>query len=259
MQKRLLLLFSSLCLSLTGCGSIKNENAIHAIMNNEGQVIELKATSLEYMIKQKYSFPVLMYTEQCSYCAQAKENLSKLATKSNYAFYQIEMFEASIEYLSSILPNYFSSSDTYPFIYLFNEGNISYKSKVNDITNYTNLSKMMKSYLIDTKIESITTLDQFNAYKKVNQEYLLFTYDSSVKEEKYIYSNYLYSASIKSNKNVLIIDKMTAKSDLINQINHELEGEFNKLSIYSSSKIKTTLNYASSSGNEIETFIASYF
>ena len=58
---------------------------------------------------------------------------------------------------------------------------------------------------------------------------------------------------------MLIIDKMTAKSDLISEINKEYSEGFDILSIYSFGQIKTTLRYASESGSNIDNFIASYF
>ena len=259
MQNRLITLLSCFSFLLSGCSSFKNENAIHSIMNTEGSVIELKAENLEYMINQQYSFSVLLYTDKCSYCTKAKENLTKLSESSGYAFYQIEMYSASINYLSEKLPTYFSSEDVYPFMYIFNQGNISYKTSVEDLTNMTNLKKMTRSYLIDTSIMNLTSLEYYNVYKKDHSSYLLFAFDSSQKDEKDIYAKYIYSRAIQKDKNVLIIDKMTAKSDLISEINKEYSEGFDILSIYSFGQIKTTLRYASESGSNIDNFIASYF
>ena len=259
MQNRLITILSCFSFILCGCSSLHNENAIKAIMNYEGQAIEIKAESLDYMIKQKYSFPVLMYTEQCSFCMRAKENIAKYADENGYAIYQIEMYTAPIEYLSNQFPDYFSTENPYPFMYFFNNGNVSYKTSIEDLINYTNFKKMMRSYLIDTNIANLTDLEYYNAYKKDHESYLLFIYDSRVNEEKEIYSKYIFNSSIKTNKNVLIIDKRTANGALTEEIRKEYGEGFDILSIYSFGQIKTTLRYASASGLEISDFINSYF
>ena len=259
MQKRLFALLSCLIITVTGCDSIKNENAIHSIMNNEGQVIELKAETVEHMINEKYSFSLLMYTNNCSYCEKAKENLAKLASKDGYATYQIEMYSASINYLSEKLPDLYKVEDTYPFMYFINEGKVSYKSKVEDLIQYTNLKKLIKAYSISTSITNLTTLDYYNIYKKDHAGYLLYTYDSSIIDEKDIYSLYVFPRAVKTDKNVLIIDKKTAKSDLISEIKEVYGDGFDILSIYSFGKIKTTLRYSNESGSSIDNFISSYF
>ena len=259
MQKRLITLLIILSFTIAGCGSMKNEKAIHSIMNDESDVIEVKAETVEYMFKEKYSFSILMYSNNCSYCEKAVDNLKSIKGELNYSLYQIEMYIASIEYLSDKLPNYYSSNDSYPFLYVVKEGEVSYKSKIEDLTNYTNLKKMIKAYSIDSNITTLTGLGSYQKYIKNHEEFLLYTYDSSLLDEKDIYSSYLYSKAINASKNLLIIDNKTAKSELIAKINEEYGDGFDILSINSQGKTKTTLRYYSESGSEIDIFIASYF
>ena len=224
MERKLLALLSFVPLHLTSCNSVKNENAIYAIMNgNENDVIELNAESVEYMINEKYSFPLLMYTNQCSYCEKAKENLSTLSKKLGIAAYQIEMYTASINYLSEVFPDYYSKEDSYPFLYIIKEGEITYKSSTSDLTDAFNLKKLLKSYTIETKIYTATDVDNYYRFKG-NHEYVIFTYDSSTYELHHLYSKYLFSiAKTRANGNpILIVDKKTANRELFDAICQDL-------------------------------------
>ena len=263
MRKGLFTLLLSSTALLSGCKSVKNENAIYSIMNYEKEVIELKAESVNLMISEKYSFVLLMYSEGCSSCIKAKENLTKVTKDLGFATFQIEMYDASIQYLSENHPNLFNANNSYPFIYVFNEGSVPYKSKLNDLKNATNMKKMIKSYSIETNITTMTQIDSYNKYKSNNSEYMLFTYDSSVSDEKEVYRNHLYPSAATSSKKLLIIDKMTAKSELISEIykDYGLSGEdgFDLLSTTIDGQIKTTLRYGSESGSNINNFVTSYF
>ena len=263
MRKSLITLLGISSLLLTGCSSIKNENAIYAFNSYEKGVIELKAQSVENMINENYSFSLLMYTEQCSYCTKAKENLSKVTSELGFASYQIEMYNGSINYLSEKLSDYYSTSDSYPSLYIINKGQLSYKSQPGDLTNYSNLKKLIKSYSIKTNTTILTTLESYNEYKVANKEFMLFTYDSSLKDEQKVYSNFLYPMSAKSSKNLLIIDKITAKTELISKIYEDysisLNNTLDVLSITFDGQIKTTLRYTSESGSSINDLVKSYF
>ena len=263
MRKSLITLLGISSLLFTGCSSIKNENAIYAFNSYEKEVIELKAQSVENMINENYSFSLLMYTEQCSYCTKAKENLSKVTSELGFASYQIEMYSGSINYLSEKLSDYYSTSDSYPSLYIINKGQLSYKSQPGDLTNYSNLKKLIKSYSIKTNTTILTTLESYNEYKVANKEFMLFTYDSSLKDEQKVYSYFLYPMSAKSSKNLLIIDKMTAKTELISKIYEDYSISFNDtfdvLSTTFDGQIKTTLRYTSESGSSINDLVKSYF
>ena len=263
MRKSLFTLIGVASLLFTGCSSVKNKNAIYTFNSYEKEVIELKATSVENMINENYSFSILMYTEQCSYCNKAKENLSKATSELGFATYQIEMYSTSINYLSEKLPDYYSTEDTYPFLYIINKGQVSYKSKVEDVTNLSNLKKLMKSYSINTNMTVLTKLESYIEYKNANKEYMLFTYDSSLVDEQNIYSNFLFPMAAKSNKKLLIIDKTTAKIELISKIYEDysvsLNDTFDILSTTIDGQIKTTLRYSSESGSNISEFVKSYF
>ena len=263
MRKGLLSLLICSSVLFSGCKSVKNENAIHSIMSYEKEVVELKAESVSHMIDERYSFILLMYTEACSSCTKAKDNLSKVSKDLGFATFQIEMYDASIKYLSEHHPQLFNVDDSYPFLYVFDEGSVPYKSKYDDLNNSTNLKKLIKSYSNETKITNMTKLESYNEYKTNNSEYMFFTYDSSVLDEKQVYINYLYPLAMSSNKKLLIIDKMTAKNDLISKIYKDYglsdDDSFDLLSTTTDGQIKTTLRYSSESGSNISNFVTSYF
>ena len=267
MSKKLLTLLTLPCLLFASCKSVKNENAIYSIMNyEEKDMIELKAESVEFMIKEKYSFPLLMFTTQCTYCDKAKENLAKISDDLGIAIYKVEMFTASIDYLVEKLPDYYSVNDSYPFLYFIKEGNVSYKASADELTNLTNAKKMFKSYTINTNIYTVTEKSSYESFKNVNKEYFVFTYDSSVLDEQQIYSKYIFSQAFKSNKKLLIIDKKTAKSDLIAEIYQDLDlstdDQFDILSYQSSiegKSVQDTIKYSSETDAKIREFISSYF
>lgn len=259
MKKGLFSLLFCLIPLVAGCSSVKNENAIHTMMNDEIDVINLKADSVEYMINHKFSFVLLLYTSSCSYCSSAKDNLNKLKKEYNYALYQIEMFSASIEYLSEKLPSYFKMDDSYPFIYIINKGNISYKSNVNDLTNYAKMKKMINSYSRESSVYNFTTINSFDAFVKKNNRFLLFTYDSSLKEISYDYDRYTLDKAIELKKNVVFVDKFTAKSELSVEISNYYNSSFMSLTVIELGQKKTTLDYNIASGSEVKNFIDSYF
>lgn len=259
MQKRLFLGLITTILALTGCGSVKNQNAIQSMMSDEKEVINLKAEAVDYMINHKFSFAILMYTDQCSYCNTAKENLLKLKKESNYALYQIEMFEAPINYLTNKLPNYFKVDDTYPFMYIIKEGEISYKSSINDITDYANLKKMINSYSTKTNAYHLTDSNAFNDFKKANNSFLLFTYNSFSFNDTENYYKYIFKRSLETNKKVVFVDKYATKSELIVDISNYYSSVFSTITIIESSQKKTTIDYKVASGSEVTDFIESYF
>lgn len=266
MSKKLLPALLSLFVLIPGCKEIKNEKAIYSVMNEEKQVIEVKAESVEYMINQKYSFTLLMYTEQCSYCEKAKDNYSKVCNEYGFASYQIEMFAGSIEYLSSKLPAYFSTNQTYPSLYILREGQISYKSNVEDVTDYSNFKKMIKSYSIKTNISTVTTIEGCQNYTENHDSFLLFAYDSSKEEQHYLYLKYLFPAAAKSGKYLLIIDKNTADSHFIIYIYGKLsltpDEPFAVLQMINQDEKKTAdslLKYQSAADEEISNFITSFY
>ena len=200
-----------------------------------------------------------MNTESCSYCDKARENADKAVKETGIEIYQIEIFYASQMELISKYPTLFKEGDQYPKMYFFNEGKLSYDGSYDSLTNYSAFKRMIKSQCIDTNIFTLTTLDGYSEYKNKKQNYLIFTYDSKSEIGKEIYSNYLYSAASKSSKNTLIIDKNTANSDLISEINNEFENSFFTISIIENGQIKTTLNYSSQSGNEIKNLFDTFF
>ncbi len=257
------ILLLTLPVLISGCGSIKNEKAIYSTMSYEKEVIELKAESIEHMINNKYSFALLMYTEQCSYCEKAKENIDKATKELGFTLYQIEMYTASINYLCEKLPDYYKTNDNYPFMYIIKDGAISYKSSTKDVSDYSNMKRMLKSYSSKTNIITLAKDESYVNFKKENKSFILFTYDSSSKQENNLYSKSLLSAAINSNKNVLIIDKNTAKRPLFDLICSDYsisDGQsFDILSAVIDGQIKTTLRYTSESGSNITDFIDSYF
>ena len=259
MKKRIGLIFLSASIVLCGCHSIKNDNAIKVIKNLDHEPISINAETVEYLIKQKYSFHLLAYTEACSYCDKAKTNIEKLSKEVDYVIYQIEIYDASKEYLVNNLPDIFNSSDVYPSLYIFNGGNTSYKSDYSDLITYSKVKKMIKAYSVDTNIATFNTLDSYKTYKKQFNDYLLFTFDSGSSDENITYSKYLYSRASESKKNTLIIDKNTAKPDLLKEIYEYFETDECFLSIVENGQIKTTLEYENQSDLEINKLINSFF
>ena len=246
-------------IALTGCKSIKNESAYKAINNYEHQVIEINAQSLKYMIEQKMSFPVLLYTEQCSFCERAKNNVSKLSKELNYAFYQIEIYSQNKQYLVNELPSYFKMDDTYPSLCILNSGNISYKSKAVDVINYSPFKRIINAYHLESKITTLTNFESFKDYRNEKEDFLLFSYDSHSSEDKMIYSNLIYPLASKSNKNTLIIDERTVNSAFFDEIDDSYNSNFSSLTVYENGQIKTTLDYAVQDGQAVKELIFSFF
>lgn len=252
---------SSIC--LISCPSAKSQTAIRSINNCDKSVISLTAKSVAYMIKEKYSFDLLLYTEECSYCEKARTNISKIANNTNYCFYQIEMFEGARDYLIKELPDYFSIEDTYPSLYIFDKGKITYKSNYKDLQEYTNFKKLVNAQNIETNIYTLNDLEVYNKFDSAKGSYLLYTHSSDSENGNNYYSDYLFDVASKSSKNTLIIDKYTAKTDLISKIyqKHNIDSDetFSFLSIVENGQIKTTLHYNEQSGQNFNDLVLFFF
>lgn len=255
-------IFYLLPLLLTGCHNIKNQDAIYSINVLDNSPIELLADNVINLIEEKYSFPLLIYTSQCGYCDSAKENINKYVNEYKIAIYQIEIYDKSLSYLNERLPNYFPMDGAYPVLFILNKGIISYKSKINDLTNYSNFKKLMNAYLLESNLIATSNLDSFKEYQKDNLDYLLFIYNSSQKEEKFIYQKYIYPNLKIKNKNIVILDYFLLNTNFIDEIKQlfEIENDdINLLSIVEKGEIKTTLSYLGQSDSEIQLLVDTFF
>ncbi len=259
MRKAFITLLLSSLLTICSCSDVKNDNAIHSPMSLEKNAIELTAKSVDYMIENDYSFSLLLYTSACSFCDNAKESINQFVKDNHYAFYQIEMYDSSIEYLVSEQSQYFNKSLSYPLLYIFKQGELTYQADTNTLNNSTTFSRVIKPQLISTNIWTATTLDSLISTIENNENFLVYTYDSGSDTEKDIYNSHLYPLAIKSNKNVLILDKNIANSDLISYISSNNDLSWSSLIVYENGQIKTTLGYDSASGNEIDNLLNSFF
>lgn len=147
MKSKFVLFLTTIALFLTGCNSIKNENAIYAINNYDKQVISLSAKSITNMVKEKFSFNLLIYTESCSYCNTAKENIDKVQKQINYAIYELEINEGTLDYLIEELPSVFNREQIYPCLYIIDKGEVSYIAQYNELMNSSQIKKMNLTYL----------------------------------------------------------------------------------------------------------------
>ena len=244
---------------LSGCNNLKNENAIIATNNLEKSPIELTAANLEYLINQKYSFPLLTYKNGCSSCDKAKENIKTVSSQLEYAIYEIEMYQTNIDYLVGKLPNHFSKDDYYPSLYIIDRGQISYKAHYNDLLNLQNVKKLIKAYSIDSSIFLTSSLESFNSFKEKNQNFLTYIYSSDGDDGSFFYSEKLFPLASKSNKKTLIIDKCAAKTELVNEINQSISNTYRSISIFENGQTKTTLDLEEQSGDDISNLLFSFF
>ena len=252
------LLITSLSL-LSGCNNLKNENAVIATNNLEKAPIELTARNLEYLVKQNYSFPLLTYTEGCSTCQIAKDNLKTTAKQVNYSLYQIEMYQSNIDYLVSNLPNLFTRNDYYPSLYIIDNGKISYKASYSDLQNQGNLKKLINAYSINSNIYTLSSLEKYNSFTNKNQNFLLYTYSSDEYDEASFYSQKLLPLASKSDKKTLIIDKCTSKTELITKIDQNINDSKYSITVFENGQIKTTLDLLNQSGDNITDLLLSFF
>lgn len=250
-------------LIISGCGKLKNENAIYSISTYNDSSIEVTAGDVEYMINNKFSFHLLAYTEQCSYCEKAKDNANKLTDETGFAIYQIEMFEASIDYLSNAFNEYFSANDTYPSLLTFNSGHLTSKSTTNDITNYTSFKRLIDANSYKTNISTLTSKEAYSSFESTHKDYLLYTYSYAYKDIDDMFISRIYSKASQSNKNTLIIDISTANTDLISEICQDYSisdsSIIDLLVIIENGQIKSSLRYSQESVSTIDNLVMSFF
>ena len=259
MKKKIYGLLVSTFILLTACSSIKNKDAIKAINNIDHEPINLKADSVINMVKEKFSFSLLMYTESCSYCEKAKDNYKSLSNKLNYSLYMTVINEETKQYISNNIPTIFDGSEAFPSLFIFDNGSISYKASYDDLLDLNKFQKLLKAYSIDTNISTTNNLSGYKDYQSKYQEYLLFTYDTGKYNKENVYEKYLFTRASSSDKNTLIIDKNAAKPDLLSEIYKYHQTDKCIFSIIENGKIKTTLEYENQSGSLIKELLISFF
>ena len=263
MKNKYLTLLSTFSFLLISCGSMKNEGAINAMMSVDKEAIEIKSFSLSYLIDNNYSFPLLMYTRECSACDEAKINLSNYLKGKNICAYQIEMYSASIDYLNNRYPELFSKEKSYPNMLIFKEGKISYEFDNSTLLNYTSFKRVMNNQIIESSVYKINTLEGYNSFISNHKSYLFYIYSSDTLDEVDVYKKYIYPSVNKSNKNILIIDQYTAKSDLISQISSTYDIPEDKKMTLISAFLKwneiRTIDYSKSDETTITNLVDSFF
>ncbi len=261
MKRNFFLLLLSSLIALSGCSkNIKNENAVVSFNSYEHEVIDLNFRQLEYMIEQNYSFPLLMYTEDCSSCLTAKENLAEVAKDIKYQTYEIEMDGATSKYLSENYPDLFSVNDIYPSLSIINNKTISYKSPLESLNNQLSLKKLLKAYSLDTNITTLTTFDSYLEYKSAKKDFLVYAYYIDEEDTSFIYHEYLLPACLKSNKNVLIINKSIAEFDLFYEIESISRNANESFIIYEDKEVKSVLeNPSTLDGQLVQDYLFTFF
>lgn len=262
MKKKLITLILS-SISLLACSNIKNDGAIYNLKVANDLPVELEASSVDYLLDNHFSFTLLCYTSDCLTCIEAKNNIDQYIKESHSLIYEIEMNVRARNYLIEEQSSLFSQSSTYPVLFIINEGILNYTIRATDLTNYTSLTRKINNNLYDTTATYINDLESYQTYIRKNQNYLLFTYDSSSLTANSVFEKYIYPRLNNSNKNICIIDKNTANSPLITLIsdNYQLsiESEFDILSIIENGQIKTTVDYLSCGGEDITILLDSFF
>ena len=251
------LLFSS-------CAHIKkNSNAYASFNKYNHEITEITAKTLEYMIDRKMGFSVLLYTENCSSCAKAKDNLKDIAEVTNYSLYQIEMNSASISYLCSAFPTLFNTNGIYPSMYLFNGEGLTYTSSYIEVTDKAKLKNLINAYNYETGVYVIDDLDSYNSFKSTQNDYFFYTYSSLEKDKTFAYEKTTISEALNSDKTCLLIDKYASKSELISEICKEFNlsttDDFTIISVVKNKEKITTLNYSVASDDDVYNLLNSFF
>lgn len=263
MKKHLFIGLVLTSLVLTGCGNLKNGDAIHSISLYQDSAIDITAKDVEYMIRNKYSFHLLEYIEDCNHCVRAKENAEKLIKETGFAIYKTEMFEASIEYLSMNFSNYFSKNDSYPSLITFNSGYLTSKSTAYDLTDYSSFKRLVNANSYGTNIHTLSSKEAYLSYKENHDNYLFYTYSYSNENVQDIFGSQIFSYASESNKNTLIVDISAANSDLIAEIRSDYslsESEIiDLLVINENGQIKSSLRYSQESTFDIDDLLVSFF
>lgn len=150
MNKKLTLLLIFPVISLNGCSKLKGETAIHSLMSKNHEVIELSALEMMNMVNEGFGMTVLFYTEQCSYCEEAKTAIKTMAERYDYAMFEVEINKQSEDYLKE----HFTVADIgeygYPTVRLFDNGKLNYTIMGTDMLNYRSLRRQIIPQLIET-------------------------------------------------------------------------------------------------------------
>ena len=150
MNRKLFTLLILPVVSLTSCSKLKSETAIHSLMSKQHEVIELSAIEMMNMVKEGFGMTVLFYTEQCSYCEDAKTAIKTMAEKYNYAMFEVEINKQSEDYLREHFTVANIGEYGYPTLRLFDEGKLNYTIMGTDMLQYKSLRRQLIPQLIET-------------------------------------------------------------------------------------------------------------
>ena len=261
MNKKLLsLLFITPFLFSSCTNGLKNEKAYKAINNLDNIEIKIDSVSLKYMVNHKYSFPVLLYTEDCSYCSKARDNLAAYNQERPYGVYTIEMNSSVLSELTSFNKELFPTNMSFPVMYNFNNGELTYSIGPTDLIDYRSFDNKLTAQLLDSNISTFTTTETFNSYNIKQDSFLLYIYNSSNNSNNTIYEDKIYPLAKDSNKNTLILDEKYCNSALLSKISllYNLD-KLDVLAIIENRQKKTAIKYDTASGNSIDNLLNSFF
>lgn len=250
------------CVSLVSCEKAKSKTAIFSMITSQEELLEVDAKTVEFMINNKYNFNLLMYTQSCSYCEKALESAQLEQNRYNLAIYALEMNQASIAYLTENLPSLFSKDDIYPAMYLFADGKISYKIDYNNLTSQKSLHRVLYPELRLSTLVTFTGEQGFMYALNENTTALVYTYDSSSKNDIGSLTKKVIETGLRSDVYYTVFfDKFAVKSPLISDFYQYTgfteDSAFDYLFIVEDGQIKTTVRYLSADGNQIDSFLNS--
>ena len=243
--------------SLTSCQKMKSENAFFTLMSEEEHLQQIDAKEVEHLIQNEFSFCLLMYTENCSYCEKALESSEAIQNMIGCCVYTVEMDQPTISYLSSSMPSLFCVNDTYPMMYLINEGKISYKIDYEPLKNYKSLQRVLYPQIYPSDIFQIQGEQSFNRLLHEGTIALVCTYDSSTHNNISSLVKKVYDYGHRSEDYwAIFIDKNTLNTGLISSFcdlySIELDETFDYLFTVNKGERKTTVRYLSDDGNQVD-------
>lgn len=223
-------------LTLTSCGGLKSEGAIYIVNSyqcNDNATVQ----QVDYLLKNKHSFPLLVHNDSCENCRVALDIINLYQESNPYTIYKLEVNTTSFDFLADKYPDIFE--DRYvPQMFIISGGELTYSFSDAALDNYTNFKKEFKTHIYKTKLYNIDSLSSFEDFKNNHQNFLLFTYDSSKDEVNFNHSE-VYEIAKKKKKYVVFVDKNAANTELINYFSNDQLF----VSIYENGQIKTTVNY----------------
>ena len=240
----------------------KNYNASELGINS---AFDVDVDTIYNLLSTKQSFALEMYLDSCSHCQNFAKVLDEYIKNTGRQFYRCQpKTEEDSNYIHNVLgvefPDVFGNFDGVPTLQLIDDGKLTYEFNPNKFTSYTAFDTIAKKHFLSVNIYTASNKSGVESFTKDKKDYLIYCFDHSSAVSADIMTD-IYDYELKSNKNVMIINKNELLLENYLEIASFLEvNPDNGFALYAhNGKVEKTTDYTLDDGVSFKNFLSSYF